>query len=197
MQMRKHTGSEEFDHYQIPKDISKLPILSMLINCKIPRTESITSVETTMTFAKPKILNSSRAEKVCPKHTNEKLRYLWENTGEVTWVYCAFAMKQSDPDLVISELDQTLSNLLKNFEVKYGPQFSLAMNFFRQNKSKIAEMKETNISKINECYERIMETITVEKKTLVDRILDISDKLVKECTQSEKQAQLRKTKFER
>jgi hypothetical protein len=40
MQIKKNGGrNEEKDQFRIPKDITKLPVLSMLINYKLPETE--------------------------------------------------------------------------------------------------------------------------------------------------------------
>lgn len=92
MQIKKNGGgNDEKDQFKIPKDITKLPILSMLINYKLPKTElkgklvnligiecnkSVSLNEANQTFAQSKSLQGNSLIRLCTKHTNEKLRYI-------------------------------------------------------------------------------------------------------------------------
>lgn len=90
MQIQSHSGGSKTgeESIKIPKDISKLPILSMLINGSKPkkntekRVDTEGSNDTHLTFSKEKY-----QLKACSKHPNEKLLYLCCSTEEVMCVY--------------------------------------------------------------------------------------------------------------
>lgn len=76
MKLKTSNSNNSISQFKIPKDISKLPVLSMLIKTK--RLESHSSSDTNLTFSKSK--TPTLETKVCKKHTNEKLLYLCEAT---------------------------------------------------------------------------------------------------------------------
>lgn len=77
LKMQNCRGNHDsHESLKIPKDISRLPVLSMLINYKQKKYETARSCETTLTFSKPKLTHSQREVKFCSKHKNEKLLYL-------------------------------------------------------------------------------------------------------------------------
>ena len=117
--LNKHSGKEDLEHFKIPKDVSKLPVLSMLIKDNIQKTETKEEIKSSLLQNKhtpSKIFETEN--KTCSIHKNEKLRYLCEDPLQFLCVYWAFEQKQSHPHIIITEIEKSLSKLLHNFQCK-------------------------------------------------------------------------------
>jgi hypothetical protein len=182
MQIQAHSGNSKAgeENIKIPKDISKLPVLSMLINGNKSkknsekRVDTEASNDTHLTFSKDKY-----HIKACPKHPNEKLMYLCYSKNEVMWnddveplmcVYWAFNLKQKDPTSRIEEISIVLSNLLSNFKKDLESKIDKSTTVSASLASLITQSSDTLISTIISHYDTILTQLTLQKDRIIDEI---------------------------
>jgi len=168
MQIQKNSSKGE-SPFQIPKDIGRLPVLSMLINLP-PHVahQQVVAEERDQKEAS----GTQKAVKLCHKHSNEKLLYLCEESQEVVCVYCAFSLKQANPTAKIEEIDKTLDKMLEVFKDKFEDKFAESTKFYNSVSEKTTERQKDCVKLITECYERVSKQLSIQKSHLLDQITE-------------------------
>ncbi|CAI2383587.1 unnamed protein product [Moneuplotes crassus] len=196
LQIQKARGMEM--NFKIPKDISRLPVLSMLINKSTVRN---TTASNSKLFTKnvkeslSSVRENTKELKLCSKHKSEKLLYYCENTSEIMCVYCAFETKQSTPDFQITEVHKKLDKLLLPLSAGLDKKMSVLKNQLNSLKSLISTQKACTVSMITKEYTNLIERIQTERQNEIEKATKQFEQTMKELEGHENNAIAKIKKF--